>query len=80
MRNKLHHLMTNLQYVSIDRDAARQHWWKMVEFNQLDPMTYAVNRELLVSQKAVAGILSHRQTRGFVLHRCKERSLLRRLS
>lgn len=79
MRMKLHHLMGNLQYVQVDRDRARRHWWDMVGFSQLDPMTYSLNRTLIISNKAVAGILSHRQTRGFVIHRIKERAIRRRL-
>lgn len=79
MKLKLHKLMGNLVYVHVDRVRARKHWWDMVEFSQLDAATYSINRTMVVSQKAVAGILSHRQTRGFVMHRMRERALLRRL-
>lgn len=75
----LHHLIQNLTYVSIDRAEARQHWLKMVSCSTVNPLFFSVNRATLVKQKAVAGILSHRQTRGFVIHRLKERALLRRL-
>ena len=74
---RLHKLITNLTYVEIDRDRARKHWWDMVKFSQLDPATYSVNRHMVVTQKAIAGILSHRQTRGFIIHRLRERGLLR---
>lgn len=77
---KLHKLMSNLRYVSIDREAARNHWWTLVEMSQLAPDVYAVNRQMIVENKATAGILSHQQTRGFILHRMKERSLLRKIS
>lgn len=80
MRNKLHKLMGNLAYVTIDPASARAHWWDMVGFSGLDPATYCVNREVVLSQKAVAGILGHRQSRNFVIHRLRERALLRRVA
>jgi len=77
--NKLTRIMLNLTYVTVDRAAATNHWWKMVECVNLDREFWSVNQTVLVSQKAVAGILSHRQTRGFVAHRIKERRILRHL-
>lgn len=77
---KFKNIICNLRYVTVDRDAARSHWWDMVEISQLNRGFWSVNQRELVSQKAVAGILSHRQTRNFVFHRIRERAIRRRLA
>lgn len=80
MKNMLMSCVLNLNYVNVDRNQARKHWWKMVGFCQLSPDMYLINRRTIVSYKATAGILGHQQTRGFVMHRLRERCLLRRLA
>ena len=76
---KLHEVMSNLVYVKIDRQAAREHWSYLVDVCELHPSLWANNRRMLTANKVVAGILGHRQTRGFVFYRAKERAIARRL-
>lgn len=78
---KLHKLMSNLRYVTVDSEAARGHWWDMVEMAQyLSPDMYRANRQMIVENKATAGILSHKRTRGFFIYMAKERRVIGRAS
>lgn len=79
MNYKLHKVMQGVAYINIDRDAARAHWNKLARMSSKSPEFYVVNREFCLVNKALAGIVSHRQTRNFVIHRLKERALNRRL-
>ena len=78
--NRLHKLISNLRYVSVDKEAARRHWWALVEMSQLAPDVYSVNRQMVVENKATAGILSHKQTRGFIFYRIRERNVMRKVA
>lgn len=80
-----HHLISNLTYVSIDRDAARQHWGKMVNGVQrtkdfphhMASGFYRDNWNTLQKQKALAGALGHRRGRNFIIYLMKERRVIR---
>lgn len=70
-------LMENLRYVSIDRTAAIKHWAEMVRFQ--NTRWNEGNEQFITKMKATAGILGHRQTRGFRILCAKERLLQRRI-
>ena len=80
MKSSLLKLLLNLNYVNVDRAEAREHWNVMAKYGAMNDDVYIYNRHLIVPFKAVAGILSHKQTRGFTIHRLKERALRRRLN
>ena len=78
------HKLANLTCVKLDRAMAQSQWAELAYSNALlsgfDAQFYAANREILVCQKALLGCIGHRQSRGFVIHRMKERQINRNIS
>jgi hypothetical protein len=70
--------LANLTCVKLDRAMAQSHWAELASCS--DAQFYAANREVLVYQKALLGCIGHRQSRGFVIHRMKERQINRNIS
>jgi hypothetical protein len=75
-------IINNFTFVSINHDRSMKHWRNICDMNRVDQHFYRINREVLVKQKAVTGILSHHRATKFRLHvikeRMRERSVKRR--
>ena len=81
-------IVQNLAYVTVNRAEARGHWLTMCEGvtrlreepEHLASCFLQANSNMLLKNKAVAGLLSHKKSRGFLIHRIRERAINRRLT
>lgn len=67
----------NLTYVTIDRDAAKDHWVKCADAMASRHADNEQNRKLFLVYKATAGLLGHKRTRNFRIYSMRERNIIR---